>query len=50
MVYNQKEYSGFLKILQAQILQKIGECEVEDDCRNRNNFNINNSLHINESV
>ena len=24
-----EEYSGFLKILQAQILQKISECEVE---------------------
>jgi hypothetical protein len=26
-----EEYSGFLKILQAQILQKISECEVEND-------------------
>ena len=25
-----EEYSGFLKILQAQILQKISECEVGD--------------------
>lgn len=28
-----EEYSGFLKILQAQILQKISECEVENDNR-----------------
>ena len=26
-----EEYSGFLKILQAQILQKISECEVNDE-------------------
>ena len=26
-----EEYSGFLKILQAQILQKISECEVENE-------------------
>lgn len=26
-----EEYSGFLKILQAQVLQKISECEVNDD-------------------
>ena len=26
-----EEYSGFLKTLQAQILQKISECEVQND-------------------